>query len=133
MPWPPKGGHFIFSLTGENRIKPLCTSEPHPGTFCAASGARFPPQRHAAAEPAEKRAQAVVHQVVQIEQAQMRHQLSQLNPKREQQSKELLKAFAESDLFYSFPFPEMYCTRPCSRSKYLVSHVAKMTWFRSER
>ena len=81
-------GDFLIPPAGENRIKPLRTSEPHPGTFCAASAARFPPQRWAEAEPTEERAQAVVHQVVQIKHAQMRHQLGQLDQKREHEATE---------------------------------------------
>ena len=53
-------GDFLIPPAGENRIKLLRTSEPRPGTFCAASAARFPPQHQAEAAPAEERAQAVV-------------------------------------------------------------------------
>ena len=54
----------------------------------AAEADLFERQRQAEAAPAKERAQAVVHQVVQIEHAQMRHQLGQLDQKQERKAAE---------------------------------------------
>ena len=57
-------GDFLIPPAGKKRIKPLRTAKPHFGTFCAASAARFPPQRRAEAEPAEERTQAVLNEIL---------------------------------------------------------------------
>ena len=74
------------------------------------------------AAPAEECAQAVVHQVVQIEHAQMRHQLGQLDQKREHKATEhaasQLSHLISIASAYSQKFFRLSLQNACNRQRY---------------